>query len=344
MKKLMAVSMAVILSLSLAACGGSSSKSEQSTDGEVASEGTQYELRLGHVASPTNPYAIAAEAAAEAVYERTNGAVKITVYPSSQLGGQRAMVENVMNGVQDIVMASCSTLASWDPNAGVVDIPFLFENSEHAYAVMDDEELRGEMFGKVEGTVGHIMAIYDQGWRQLISKKPILSPDDSKGLKMRVMESDAFQEMARCIGASPVPMGYSECFSSLQQGVFDFMDNSTNACYTDGFYEVAPNITLTYHTYAPSLVICSNMLEDKIGSENYKILCDTFAEYTEFARNTSVEDDVNTIKALEENGAEVHELTDEERAVFVEACEPVFEKMSQTIDAELIEKIRNYEY
>ncbi|MDO5483593.1 MAG: DctP family TRAP transporter solute-binding subunit, partial [Desulfovibrionaceae bacterium] len=181
-------------------------------------------LKLGHIAEPENPYGQGADYFAKLVKERTKGAIDIKVYPSSQLGNQRDLVEGLTFGTVDMTLTGTAVMGNFVPEVAVFDLPFIFRDVQHAYKALDTVGM--ELCKKGEGRGMITLAIWENGVRHMTNNaRPIRKPEDMKGLKFRVMEQPVYIEMMRALGASPTPMAMSELYTSLQKGVIDGQEN-----------------------------------------------------------------------------------------------------------------------
>lgn len=355
MKKAIALLLTLCMVFTLAACSsGSSTDSPASgTSGDANTGETKtafaaapkYTLKWSHVSSTDYPYHVAAEKVAEEVYQKTNGEVKIDIYPSNQLGSQAETTEGLISGVVDIVCSSASVLSGYAAQVAVSDIPFIFKSREHAYAVFDDPELSAEIFAGVEENLGPVVAVWENSMRSFINTKhEIHSPADFVGLKFRSMQSKAFLSMFEALGATSTAMSAGEIYTSLQQGTIDGADGTIASLYTERYWEVAPYVTISNHAYSITPIVVSPMLETKIGPEYYQILIETIQAYTDWERQYATEYESVFLQELEDTGITINYLTDDEIAVFIEACKPVKEAMEETCGADLINKIANYNY
>ena len=177
-------------------------------------------LKLGHGAQPTHPLQLTSERFAAEVKEKTQGRVEIQVYPNIQLGEERAMVEGLQLGTVDFVITSTGPTVSFVPETGVIDLPFLFTSSDHAYKVLDGE-IGQSLLAKFEpkGIIG--LSFMENGWRSISANKKIVVPADLKGLKVRTMQNKVHMSAFSALGASPLPMAWGEVYTSLQQGVIN---------------------------------------------------------------------------------------------------------------------------
>jgi tripartite ATP-independent periplasmic transporter solute receptor, DctP family len=192
-------------------------------------------LKAGHAVDPSHPYHRGLVEFARLIENRTNGKYRIDLYPSAQLGNERDMIEGLQLGTLDLVVTSTGPVSNFVPRMGVVDLPYLFKNRQHAYTVLDGPIGESLLEGfKGNGIVG--LAFWENGFRCLTnSRRPIKTPEDVKGLKIRTMENIA---TFKCLGASPTPMAWSEVFTSLQQGVLDGQENPISIIYHQRIYEV----------------------------------------------------------------------------------------------------------
>ena len=296
------------------------------------------ELKLGHVSAPAHPYHIEAEAVAKEVFEKTNGEVKIHIFPSSQLGQQREMNEGLQLGTLDIVLTSSAVLAQFAPKVQVIDLPFIFRDREHAYKVFDGP-LANEIYAGVNA-VGTYVTTWENGVRHFVNNvRQIKTPADMKGMKIRVMENKVYLEMAKLLGANPTPMAYGELYTALQQKTVDGADAPAGNLHTERFYEVLKYLSLDGHSYSPSIVLVSNNLAKKVGAKNAEIIKDTFKQHTKAQRELVIQDEQAKLKLLKAAGMEIYEPTPEEKKLFMEAVHPVWERFSKVVGQSLMDKI-----
>ncbi|GAI05652.1 unnamed protein product, partial [marine sediment metagenome] len=187
--------------------------------------------------NPTKPYAIAGEYFAELVKEKTNGEVEIQVFPSSQLGNQRDLIEGLIFGTLDLTLTSTAVLGNFLPKIAIFDLPFLFRDVKHAYKALDSIGM--EIGKELEPKGIKLLAFFENGVRHLTNNvRPVRAPEDMKGLKIRVMEQKIYIEMMKALGANPTPMAFGELFTALQQGTVDGQENPVSHIWTKRFFEV----------------------------------------------------------------------------------------------------------
>ncbi len=293
-------------------------------------------IRAGHGAQAGHPTQFGLVKLAELVQERTNGAVVIEVYPDRQLGEEREMVEGLQLGTVDMVVTSTGPVGSFVPEFSVIDLPFLFESSEHAYAVFDGE-IGQDLLAQFDdaGIVG--LAIWENGWRHLTTNTPVETPADLQGMKLRTMQNPVHMAAFETFGASPIPMAWGEVFTSLSQGVIDAQENPITVIYTNNLWEVQKSVTMTGHVYGPHVALFSKVVWDGLPEEAREAIIGSIAEATAFQRETSARLEAEQIELLKQNGMEIAEV---DLAPFREAAGTVYSRFEADFDPALIERIR----
>jgi TRAP-type transport system periplasmic protein len=293
-------------------------------------------IKAGHGTQTAHPSHLGLVKFAELAAQKTGGAVKVEIYPDRQLGEEREMVEGLQLGSVDMAVVSTGPLLSFVPEIGVIDLPFLFEDSQHAYRVLDGEVGR-TLLGKLEdkGIVG--LAWWENGWRHLTTNKPVKAPGDLAGMKLRTMQNPvhiaAFKEM----GASPIPMAWGEVFTSLGQGVIDAQENPITIIYTNGLWEVQKYVTLTGHVYGPHAVMFSKAVWDGLPEEVQGQLREAAAEATAYQREQSAKLEAEQVEKLRANGMVVEAV---DTAPFRAATATIADT-AKNIDPALLEAVRD---
>ncbi len=336
MKKLSSIILILTLMFTLVGCGGSdTSASEGSNQKQVV-------LKLGHIVKPDGPVAKAAVKFSEDVLEKTNGAVKIEVYDSSTLGSQRDLLEGLVIGTVDITISSPAVMSAVIPSVSVLDLPYIFKDTEHAYAVLDGE-LGKEIFAPFESEGYQYISVWENGFRHITnSKKKIESPADLEGLKIRVPESKVYIEMMKALGANPTPMEFGELFTALQNGTVDGQENPVSQSYSSKFHEVQNYMTLDGHIYATQPVLISNKALEKIPEEYRQVVIDSANEARDWQRALVAESESKMKEEMTASGMEITSLTPDQIAEFSNAMAPVWEMFEDTIGKDLIDKVANY--
>lgn len=296
-------------------------------------------LKLGHIAEPENPYGQGADHFAKLVKERTKGEVIIQVYPSSQLGNQRDLVEGLTFGTVDMTLTGTAVLGNFIPEVAVFDLPFIFRDIPHAYKALDTVGMELCKKGEARGMI--TLAIWENGVRHMTNNKmPIKEPADMKGLKMRVMEQPVYIEMMKVLGASPTPMAMSELYTALQKGVIDGQENPLAHIATKRFYEVQKFISLSAHTYASEPVLISTVAWKKLNKEQQEIVRQAALDTRDWQRDLCRQLEGKFLQTIKDSGkAQVND--DVNKAAFAETTKPVWKLYSDKFGNGSIEAIQN---
>ena len=297
-------------------------------------------LKLGHIAEPDNPYGQGADHFAKLVKERSNGEIDVKVFPSSQLGDQRDLVEGLGLGSVDMTLTGTAVLGNFIPGMAVFDLPFIFRDVNHAYKALDTVGMDMAKAGEKNGAV--TLAIWENGIRHMTNnKRPINKPEDMKGLKMRVMEQPVYMDMMRALDASPTPMAMSELYTSLQKGTIDGQENPLAHIATKHFNEVQKHLSLTGHTYASEPLLISKRAWDKLTPEQQKILKQAAEDTRDWERQLCRDlegkylqqiKDAKTTEVVEENAID--------KEAFAKATRPAWDKYIKQYGDENIKKIQ----
>lgn len=280
-------------------------------------------LKLGHIAEPENPYGQGADHFAKLVKERTNGEVEIKVYPSSQLGNQRDLVEGLTFGTVDMTLTGTAVMGNFVPEVSIFDLPFIFRDVQHAYKALDTVGMELCKKGESRGMI--TLAIWENGVRHMTNNiRPIRKPEDMKGLKFRVMEQPVYIEMMRALGASPTPMAMSELYTALQKGVIDGQENPLAHIATKRFYEVQKFISLSGHTYAAEPLLISASAWKKLGPAQQEIVRKAAEDTRDWQRQLCRDLEGRFLQTILDSGkSQVNE--DVDKAAFAQATRGVWD-------------------
>ena len=219
--KSLVIKVAVLLILLTAMGNVLFAEGQKETAGQEVAE--VIELKLGHLADPLNPYALGATRFAELVEERTNGQVVIKIFPSSQLGNAQKLIEGLILGTIDFSLTTTAVLGQFEPKLLVFGFPYMMRDRNHAYKALDTIGM--ELAESMEPKGLKVLCYMENGIRHMINnKRKLNSPDDMKGLKMRVMSTPVYIEMMKSLGADPTPMAFGEVYSACQLNTIDGLE------------------------------------------------------------------------------------------------------------------------
>nr|WP_321442822.1 DctP family TRAP transporter solute-binding subunit [uncultured Cohaesibacter sp.] len=293
-------------------------------------------LKLGHIAVPSHPYGKGANKFAELVKEKSDGKIEIKVFPSSQLGGQKDLIEGMVFGAVDMALVGTAVLGQFQPQISIFDLPFLFEDRQHAYKSLDSVGM--ELGKSLEGRGIKLLGYMENGIRHMTNNThPIKTPADLADLKMRVMTNKIFVEMMKSLGASPTPMAFSELYSAMQQGTVDGQENPSAHIFTKRFFEVQKYASKTAHAYSPEPMVMSMISWGKLNDEQKKIIEEAAKEAIAWQRQISEEQDNEYWDQIKATGK--MEVIEVDRSKFAEATAPVIEMFAKTVGQENIDKI-----
>jgi TRAP-type transport system periplasmic protein len=300
----------------------------------------QTSLKLGYSLAPTSHYGVGATAMGEELERLSNGKFTIEQFPANALGGEREMVEGAQIGTVDLVVTSTGPVGNFVPDTLITDIPFLFRDYDHAHAVLDGPIGQAilDQFPS-HGLIG--LAWGENGFRNLTNSiRPIRTPEDSRGLKVRTMENQVHMQAFQQLGVLPTPMAFPELFTALQQGTVDGQENPIGVILSANFSQVQKHLSLTRHVYSPALIIMSPSVWDGLSEEEQGWFMEAAAAGAAAMRAKAREDADNGVAQLKAQGMEVVE--DVDRAAFEEALQPVFATFAQRFGQEKIDEIRNF--
>ena len=330
-KKVLAVLMVAALAVSVVTgCGGSSSPSKSgsasasaSGSTSAAAAGGEYAMKSGSTTPDTHPYNLGMNRLNELLQEKTNGAVSVDHFGSSQLGGERDLIEGLQIGSVQVTCISTAPLAGFTDMFLVFDLPFIFETTEQARAVMDSE-VGEQILHSVDeqGLVG--LAWFENGFRNVTNNvKPVTVPDDLKGIKIRTMENPIHMAAFKVMGADPTPMAMGDVFTALQQGTIDAEENPVPIVETNKFYEVQKYISMTGHLFSPAPVFIGKDYFESLPAEYQDAIKEAADEATPYQREQIDEQNVSGLESLKSNGMEANEV---EKAPFQDATKSVYDE------------------
>lgn len=299
-------------------------------------------LRMATDVSRDNSQAIGAEQFAKLVGEKTNGDVVIKFYPDGTLGSSQAIVSGTRTGTIDIAMIGAVNLGGLADGFLALDLPFIFKDEEHVYRALDGDAGKAlfEQLDKV-GLTG--LAFFENGFRNITnSRKPIKVPDDVKGLKIRVPQSQTLVKTFEALGANPVPMAYGELYTAMETGAIDSQDHPISTLYAGKFYEVQKYLSMTHHGYAAVPLVMNSRKFDKLTPEQQQIFKECAAEAATYQRKLNAIKNQKLITEMSKTGLEVNE--DVELDQFAEKAKSVrdeFVKEHGDAIVKLIEDQRN---
>lgn len=298
------------------------------------------EMKFGHPYNEAHPLSRGAQMFADKVAEKSDGKIKIAVFPNSTIGSSRDLVEAMQIGVVDFALVPTTNVASFYPPLDIYYLPFIFRDREHAYAVADGpvgDDLGGDM---VERIGIRTIAMYESGFRTITTKETKVEvPDDMKGIKFRVVNNPLNVATFKALGANPTPMPISDVFTGLQQGTVDGQDNPVGNVKAFGFDKVQGNITLSNHQWAGIMFLANEKMWQGAPEEVRKLFTETALETQAWERETLNAEEAQYLKEMEEGGMVVTRLTPEQTKMFQDAMAPVWAEYRGKIGEALVQSV-----
>lgn len=344
MKKTLLILLVLMCGLLLLACGnGAETDAPPAGDGgDVADEQT-VTLKISHVEAEGDTLQDVGRKFKEYCERESGGTVLVELYPNSELGDDRASTERVAMGTIEMALPGTSQMVAYSKDFGITDMPFIFTNTESAFAALDGE-LGDALNAQLVGTGLKNLGFYLIGERHVSSNiKPVNTPADLAGVKIRVMESPVYIETFRALGANPLPMSFAELYTSLQQGTVDAQDNPASVFYNSRLHEVQKYYSLTGHTLSFGVVLINENLYNGL-SERQQGIIDTAARQflLDEQRQIKVSEAESYYEKIEADGCAVNEISPENKALFQEAVQPVYELFKAEISQEMFDLMEKY--
>ncbi|AVM74643.1 TRAP transporter substrate-binding protein [Magnetospirillum gryphiswaldense] len=297
-------------------------------------------IKFSHVVAPDTPKGKAAEMFKKLAEERTKGAVKVEVYPNSQLYKDKEEMEALQLGAVQMLAPS---LAKFGPlgvkEFEVFDLPYIFPSKEVLRAVTDGPVGQG-LLKKLETKGIRGLAYWDNGFKVLSANKPIKTPADLKGVKLRIQSSKVLDAQMRALAALPQSMAFSEVYQALQTGVVDGTENPPSNMFTQKMHEVQKHATVTNHGYLGYAVIVNKKFWDGLPTDTRAVLEGAMNEASRFANAIAQQENDDSLAAMKASGkTEFYQPTKEELEAWRKALLPVHAEMEGRVGKEIIQAV-----
>ena len=296
-------------------------------------------IRIGHVLSDSHSWNIAAQGFANEVAEKTEGRVRIDVFPGGQLGNEKDMIEGLQFGAIQGGVIGAGSFQTIEPKVGIIEMPYAWSSREQAFAALDGD-LGAALARTLEDKNIKVLAWWENGYRNVTnSKRPIVVPADLEGLKVRVTPDKVRLETFEQMGAQPAPLAFGELYSALQQGVFDAQENPLSIIWSSSFFEVQKYVSTTQHVWGAATLALSKPVWDKLSPEDQEIVAAAAREWGEKQRQMVADSDAEMIANLKDKGMEFNDV---DRAAFEAAVEPVWDRNADVFGPELMSLMERY--
>ena len=296
-------------------------------------------IKFAHAGSSTHPYSVGINLLTPILEKNSGGAIKLQVFCCAQLGSERELAEGVRLGTINMTsVAAEGALPAWVPELQVFGLPFIIRDRDHIYKVLDGP-VGKELESKLNAQGFVVLGWWELGFRNMTSKdKPIRTPDDLKGLKMRVQEAKVWLGLMRALGAIPTPIPFGELYSALQQGVVDGQENPIVTITSMKFYEVQKQVGLTEHTYTALPVLASKKWWDTLKPAQRDVIAASVRESVPLQRKAVGGQVDEGIAFLKTQGVTINAV---DKAKFMEATKDVPKLTADQVPLEFVQRIRD---
>ncbi|OGA71765.1 MAG: C4-dicarboxylate ABC transporter [Betaproteobacteria bacterium RIFCSPLOWO2_12_FULL_65_14] len=287
----------------------------------------QTELKFGHVGEPGSLIGASSDEFARRANAKLGGKYKVVVYGSSQLGGDKELLQKLKLGTIDFAQPS-TVMSSEADIFGVFEMPYLVKNREHMKKI-EKELFWSKMAPESEKKGVKLIAVWENGYRHITNNRhPINTPADLKGIKLRVPEGKWRVKMFQAYGANPSPMKFSEVFTALQTGVMDGQENPFAQIASAKFYEVQKYLSLTGHVYTPSYVAVGAKKWSALPAEVRKTLESIAKETQSWVYEKAMRDEQELLAKMKTAGIQVNEAN---KDAFIAASKPVYDEYAKEV-------------
>ncbi len=295
--------------------------------GVASTANAQTEIKFGHVGNPGSLFEASAQEFAKRANAKLGSKAKVVVYGSSQLGNDREMMQKLLLGTQDISLPS-TVMSSIVDEFGMFEMPYLVQDRAHM-AKIEKEVVWPKLAPLAEKKGYKVLAVWENGFRHITNnKKPIVKPEDLKGIKLRTPKGKWRVKMFQAYGANPTAMAFSEVFTALQTGTMDGQENPFVQIYSAKFQEVQKYISLSGHVYTPAFATMGLKRWQSLPADVKKVLEDEAKATQAFVYKTAADLDKSLLTKITAAGTKANEV---DKAAFVKASDAIYKEFGTAV-------------
>lgn len=308
--------------------------------GFIQTASAQTTMRISVSTAQNSHQGVAIDTLAKEVEKRTNGRYKIQTFYSGSLGAEREATEAVQLGTQELTWTSTGPIPNFVPETKIFDVPFLFRDYAHARAVLDGP-IGQDMLKKFEAKGFKALAWGENGFRHMTNnKRPVVNPEDLRGLKLRTMENPVHIQAYKGFGIIPTPMAFTEVFTAMQQGTVDGQENPLSVIVANKFDQVQKHLSLTGHVYSPGVFLMNKGVFDKLSPADQQAFLEAAKVAAKANRDRVDSDEKVAVADLRGKGMQVVDTLDKTK--YQAALKPVFAEFEKQFGKANLDKIRDY--
>lgn len=286
--------------------------------GSQAVMAADYTLKFGHLANEQNIWNKAALKFKELVETNSDGRIEVQVFPNEQLGSEMDVINSIQLGTADMTITG-ESLQNWAPKAAMMAVPYLFRDADHMRKAVEGD-VGKQIEAQITERTGLVpLAWFERGPRELTSNRPIKTPDDLDGLRIRVPNVPLFVDTWEALGARPTPMAFSEVFTSLQQNTIEAQENPLSLIESASFNEVQQYVDMTDHVRSWIYVVIGKQKLESMPDDLQTVVRDAASEMQSYEEKLFVEDQQRLEQALKDKGMKFVEV---DQAAFAKKAEP----------------------
>ncbi|MGE7090829.1 TRAP transporter substrate-binding protein [Lysinibacillus sp. NPDC048646] len=295
-------------------------------DDEQKGLDTQITIHLSHVVAENTPKGLAASKFAELVEEKTSGEVKVHVYPNASLFNDENEFNAIQSGKVEMIIPTFSKMTSYVPDWQVLDLPYLFNTDDEVQKVLTGP-IGDQLLEELEPYHVKGLSFWHNGFKHLTAVDyPIHTFEDLKGLRVRTMPSKALERQFETVGATSIPISFSEVFTDLESNAIDAQENTASNIYSKGFYKVQQHMTLTKHGILGYAVLINEKFWKSLPTKIQKDIEEAMVETTDWQFEQAILMNENDLHKLEQQtGFEIYDMSEQERQRFKEKLSPVYD-------------------
>jgi tripartite ATP-independent transporter DctP family solute receptor len=298
----------LMLVLGLAACSSKGEDAAPEGNDKAAGSDEKIVINVAYGNQPGEPLDLQAQKWKELAEEKSNGKIELKLYPSSQLGSEKDVVEQAMMGNNVVIFTGFDFLMDYVPDFGILTAPYLTDNFDDLFYLTTTDwykDLSSQLSGK---GLDIVTANTMYGKRHLMTTKPVTSPEDLSGMKIRVPNNQMYIKSFEALGASPTPLPLADLYTALQQGLVDGAENPLPVLLGSKTNEVAKHLTLTEHTKIMSPWVAGTSFLQTLPEDIVQILKETGDEAGEYGKGIVEEESEKVLQQFKDEGIEIHEV------------------------------------
>ncbi|MDQ0272883.1 DctP family TRAP transporter solute-binding subunit [Cytobacillus purgationiresistens] len=301
----------------------------------------QIVFTFSHVVAENTPKGLAAAKFAELVEKKSNGIIKIVVFPNGSLYSDIEEISALQEGQVDIIAPSTSKLGMISPTWGVLDLPFIFPNDDAINEGLDGP-IGESLLQSLQNSGMKGMAHWTNGLKQFTTNQgPIIHPDDVAGQTFRIMQSDVLKTQYDYLNALSIKESFNSTYDLLDSGKVDGEENTISNIYSKKFYNLQKHLTISNHGYLGYAVIMNDKVWGAQSAETKRILSEAIEETSEWNRKQAIEMNKEQLESIKENSnIQIHELTQAEKQAWLERFAPIYDSLAPQIGEKLIFDIK----